>query len=140
MQRLPLHRLLMLASGVALAAAIAAPPLSAQAPKAPDTIILKGAPMGGVKFDHKLHAKDAASCKTCHHPSKPEMPNKSEFQACTDCHSKQPAAAPLKTGKRDAFHDAMAKKGTCIDCHAKEAAAGKKAPVKCQECHKKENA
>jgi hypothetical protein len=41
----------------------------------------------------------------------------------------------MKTTAKLAFHDAMAKKGTCIDCHAKEVAAGKKAPMKCNECH-----
>jgi DnaJ-class molecular chaperone len=45
----------------------------------------------------------------------------------------------MKTPTRGAFHDAMAKKGTCIDCHATGAGKGK-APVKCADCHKKENA
>jgi hypothetical protein len=25
--------------------------------------------------------------------------------------------APMKTSSRDAFHDALARKGTCSDCH-----------------------
>ena len=45
----------------------------------------------------------------------------------------------MKTATQGAFHKAMAKGGTCIDCHTKPAAAGKTAPLKCPECHKKEN-
>jgi hypothetical protein len=130
-------RFLLLGASVAFAGAFTAT-VMAQAPsKAPATIILKGAPTGGVKFTHAAHEK-LTKCETCHHASKPEMPNKTEFQACTECHTKT-VAAPMKTNVRAAFHDPMAKKGTCVDCHAKESAAGKKAPMKCAECHKKEN-
>ncbi len=45
----------------------------------------------------------------------------------------------MKTNSKLAFHDNLAKKGTCIDCHVKQAGAGKKAPVKCVDCHKKSN-
>jgi hypothetical protein len=108
--------------------------------KEPGVVILKGSPQGGVKFDHPAHVKAAGKkCEVCHHPSKPEKPNKTKNQACQDCHTKA-AAAPMKTGARAAFHDPMAKKGTCIDCHVKEGGAAKKMPVKCAECHKKENA
>ena len=124
---------------VALGAAVAVPRLMAQA-KEPATVVLKGSPLGGVKFEHKLHAQDRkVACATCHHASKPAKPMASANQKCTDCHTK-PAVAPMKTATRDAFHDAMAKKGTCVDCHVAEVAKGKKAPVKCNECHKKENA
>ena len=107
--------------------------------KAPGIVILKGNPMGGVKFDHGAHAKHAADkCETCHHASKAEKPAKSAQENCQNCHTKT-ATAPMKTSAKLAFHDSMAKTGTCINCHAKEMAAGKKAPVKCAECHKKEN-
>jgi len=109
--------------------------------KAPDTVVLKGAPMGGVKLDHAKHGKEyGAKCTDCHHASKPEKPKKAEQQKCSDCHTKV-AAAPMKTKYQNAFHDATAKAGTCIDCHAKAIAAGKKAPAagKCLDCHKKEN-
>lgn len=111
----------------------------AQAAKEPGVVILKGAPMGGVKFDHPKHSKTAAAgkCDTCHHASKAEMPAKAEQQKCSDCHTKA-AAAPMKTKLQAAFHDPLAKKGTCVDCHAKDAT--KKAPAKCADCHKKENA
>ena len=114
----------------ALGAASTGYVLSAQAAKEPGTVILKGAPMGGVKFDHTKHTKElGAKCETCHHASKAEMPNKAANQKCTDCHTKT-AAAPMKTKLQAAFHDPMAKKGTCVDCHAKENAGGKKAPLK----------
>lgn len=109
--------------------------------KAPDTVILKGAPAGGVKFDHKKHAgTDQSKCVTCHHASKAEKPSKAAQEKCTDCHTKA-VTAPMKTNTRSAFHDPMAKKGLCVDCHAAEIAKGKKAPApsKCAECHKKEN-
>jgi hypothetical protein len=108
--------------------------------KAKDTYILKGSPLGGVKFEHKLHADRAVNkCDTCHHASKPEKALAQPQQSCTDCHSKT-VAAPMKTITLGAFHKtATAMAGTCIDCHKAENAKGKKAPVKCTECHKKEN-
>jgi hypothetical protein len=113
-----------------------------QTPKPKDTIILKGAPMGGVKFEHKLHSETYAAnkCETCHHASKPEKANTSPQQACTECHTKA-AKPPMKTDKQKAFHNPLAKAGTCIDCHLAENAKGKKAPVgpKSMDCHKKEN-
>lgn len=113
--------------------------LYGQAAKAPaNPIILKGNPMGGVKFDHTAHTKAGAKCEQCHHASKPEMAAKAAQQKCTDCHTKTPTP-PMKTNVKAAFHDAMAKKGTCVDCHAEAVKAGKTAPVKCADCHKKEN-
>jgi cytochrome c5 len=59
---------------VAALALIVGPAIAnAQAPKPPTTVILKGNPMGGVKFDHAAHAKVVVDkCDTCHHASKPE--------------------------------------------------------------------
>src|SRR4051812_42463615 len=59
-------------------------------------------------------------------------------QNCTDCHTKV-ATAPMKTKTQAAFHNPTATAGICIDCHKTSAAAGKKAPAKCADCHKKEN-
>ena len=119
-----------------MGAALVASPILAQT--APDKVVLKGAPMGGVNFDHAKHAKlvGDAKCDTCHHASKAEMPLKSKNQKCQDCHTKT-VAAPMKTKAQAAFHDPMATKGLCVDCHVKEAAAGKKVPAakKCAECH-----
>ena len=139
MQRSFMARALILAAGLALTFAVAGPRVAGQAPKEPDTVVLKGSPMGGVKFAHKAHAAERKiKCETCHHPSKPEKAAKSPNQKCSDCHTKT-VAAPMKTNTRGAFHDAMAKKGSCIDCHVAENGKGKKAPVKCVDCHKKEN-
>lgn len=133
------RRTLVFSMALALGVAFAAPRLIAQTPKEPGTVILKGSPLGGVKFEHTLHSKDRAiKCTTCHHASKPEKALTSPNQKCTDCHTKTPVA-PMKTKTQGAFHDPMAKKGTCIDCHVAEVAKGKKAPVKCNECHIKAN-
>lgn len=105
----------------------------------PGTVILKGAPMGGVKFDHKAHEGRNVKCETCHHAAKPEKAAKSAHQKCQDCHTTTPAA-PMKTKAQAAFHNPTATAGICIDCHKAENAKGKKAPVKCTECHQKANA
>ena len=118
--------------------------ISAQAygqAKPKDTYILKGAPIGGVKFMHKLHQERAANkCKMCHHASKPEKAAKAPQQSCLECHTKPPQAG-MKTGLQAAFHNPLAQAGACIDCHKQENAKGKKAPGpgKCMECHRKEN-
>ena len=123
----------MLVFALIMGVALVAGPVLAQTP--PTTTVLKGNPMGGVNFDHAKHGKLVGDkCDTCHHASKPEKPMKAKAEKCQTCHTKT-VEAPLKTNAKAAFHDAMAKKGTCIDCHVKEAAAGKKAPLKCNECH-----
>ncbi|HXW07543.1 MAG TPA: cytochrome c3 family protein [Vicinamibacterales bacterium] len=137
MQHPAIHRVLGGISALAFALAFGAA-LAGQG-KEPDTIVLKGAPMGAVKFAHKAHtASYGAKCESCHHAAKSEKPAKTPQQACTDCHTKA-VAPPMKTNTRAAFHDPMAKAGTCIDCHQQTAAKGKKPPLKCNECHKKEN-
>lgn len=106
---------------------------------AKDVVVLKGSPLGGVRFAHKLHTDRAGNkCETCHHSSKPEKPATAPQQACSDCHTKV-AVSPMKTKYQAAFHNPMAQSGTCVDCHKAQSAKGKKAPVKCAECHKKEN-
>ena len=108
--------------------------------KAKDTYIMKGSPLGGVKFEHKLHVDriGADKCETCHHVSKPEKPLKAQQESCFDCHTKPPQAG-MKTGLPAAFHNPLAQSGLCIDCHKKGTAQGQKVPVKCTDCHKKEN-
>lgn len=113
-------------------------PIQAQV-KPKESMVLKGAPMGGVKFEHALHVKRVSDkCVTCHHASKPEKPSTAAQQPCMECHTK-PLQAGMKTGRQAAFHDSVARAGLCVDCHKKEIAAEKKAPAKCAECHKKEN-
>jgi hypothetical protein len=58
--------------------------IQAQA-KAPGVVILKGNPMGGVKFDHAAHQKIVGDkCDTCHHASKPEKAMKGKQENCQD--------------------------------------------------------
>lgn len=123
----------------------AAPPVPPQKPAAAepkaavrDVIFLTGSPMGRVRLDHKLHAQRAGnSCTTCHHPSRQQKPATAPQQACSDCHTKTPSP-PMKTRYQAAFHNPTAQSGTCIDCHKAENAKGKKAPLKCAECHRKD--
>ncbi len=127
------------------ASATPAPPEkteSAEPKKVPtqDLFMLRDSPLGVVKFEHKLHQERAANkCETCHHASRPEKPAKAAQQSCFDCHTKPPQSG-MKTGRQGAFHSPTAQAGTCIDCHKTQNTQGKKAPTKCMECHKKENA
>jgi len=126
----------LVASGVLLALAGVRP---AEGVQPQETYVLKGSPLGGVKFEHKLHmARAEGKCQTCHHASKPERPLKAAQEACMDCHTKPPQAG-MTVGLPDAFHKPGATAGTCIDCHKMQDAQGKKAPIKCMDCHKKEN-
>ena len=53
-------------------AAVSGARVYAQAAKPPDSVVLKGAPMGGVKLDHLKHTKEyGTQCVDCHHASKP---------------------------------------------------------------------
>lgn len=118
----------------------AAAPVAKEKKAAPkDVAILKGAAIGAVKFEHKLHVERAGNkCGTCHHASRPEKPGTAAQESCLNCHTRPPAPG-MKTGLPAAFHNAAAQAGTCIDCHKAENAQGKKAPTKCVDCHKKEN-
>lgn len=106
----------------------------AQAPKPPATVTLP-APNGAVTFNHTAHMK-VGKCTECHHASKPQKPTKGQYEKCGDCHTRT-ATPPVTTKLQAAFHNPTATAGTCINCHKKENAAGKKAPVKCTDCHKK---
>ena len=110
--------------------------LAQSAPQSP--IILKGAPLGAVKFDHTAHLRVAGKCDVCHHASKPQKPLMSPQEACTDCHTKPPTP-PVTTSLQAAFHNPTATAGLCIDCHKRQNASGKATPVKCAECHQKAN-
>jgi hypothetical protein len=103
----------------------------AKAPVKP--IILRGAPLGGVRFEH---AKHAVACETCHHPPREPKRISESLHACTSCHTKTPGAG-MKTGRQAAFHNASATTGICIDCHKKSSGAG---PTKCMQCHNKGDA
>ena len=75
-----------------------------------------------VVFPHKAHADRIKNCAECHHKDAA-----GKEQKCFACHKaeKKDKAASLK----DAMHT------KCKDCHAKD--ASKKAPTKCDGCHKK---
>jgi hypothetical protein len=119
--------------------AAAAVPAQPPAARSRDVVVLTGSPMGGVRLEHKLHVERAGNkCETCHHASRPEKPATAPQQACSTCHTKV-AAPPMKTKYQAAFHNPMSQAGTCVDCHKAQNLKGKKAPVKCAECHKKEN-
>jgi hypothetical protein len=128
-----LSRLILVGAVLAFAVPLS---LSAQE-NGPETIILTGSSLGGVMFLHASH-QEMTECASCHHESRPEKPLDTPHQPCAACHIKAPTA-PMVTSIRDAFHDATAKTGACVDCHVTEAAAGKTVPLKCTECHKKEN-
>ena len=102
------------------------------------SILLKSPSMGAVKFPHSAHLKVAGRCEVCHHASKPAKSLKSPEEACTDCHTK-PATPPVTIGLQAAFHNPTATAGLCVTCHQTENSHGKAAPVKCADCHKKEN-
>jgi Class III cytochrome C family len=131
-----LSQLLARLFGLSIVVVLTSSALAQTAPTAP--IILKGAPMGAVKFDHTAHLKVAGKCEICHHPSKPQKPLKLPQEACTDCHT-NPATPPVSTKLQAAFHNPTATSGLCIACHKTEDANGKAAPVKCADCHKKTN-
>lgn len=125
-----------LQSGWLLAVLLGSSAMAQTAPAAP--IVLKDGATGAVKFDHASHLKVAGKCGVCHHPSKPQKPLQSPQQACTDCHT-NPATPPVTTKLQAAFHNPTATSGLCIGCHWTEDANGKAAPLKCADCHKKNN-
>ena len=104
-------------------------------PQGPDTVVLENR-RGKVTFTHRKHAQ-FGECSGCHHASKPEKPLASPRQKCSDCHT-SPAAQPMKTSLRMAFHDTGTSSGTCLTCHNKAAETGKAAPLDCAECHKRD--
>ncbi len=117
----------------------AAKPQEPPRPAPEKPILLAGAPMGGVKFQHSSHSlAQGIQCETCHHPSRPEKPNTTAQQACRSCHTPL-ALPPMKTKLQAAFHNPAGNAGLCLDCHKQSAAQGKNAPTKCLQCHKKEN-
>ena len=82
---------------------------------------------GKVTFNHKAHATKA-KCNVCHHTAKVDG---SDAKVCTECHK---AEKGDKDGKEvPSMKDAAHKK--CKGCHEKD--AEKKAPTKCNDCHKK---
>jgi len=75
-----------------------------------------------VAFPHKAHADRIKNCAECHHKDAA-----GKEQKCFACHKAE------KTGDAVSMKDAMHTK--CKGCHSKDAT--KKAPTKCDDCHKK---
>jgi hypothetical protein len=108
--------------------------LTQEAP--PGVIRMPGSRLAGVTFPHADH-EDRAECVACHHESLPEKPATSEFAPCISCHT-DVAEEPMRTNRRDAFHNARATEGLCVDCHIRETEAGSSPPARCVDCHKEE--
>jgi hypothetical protein len=70
------YRILAVLIGLMLVMAVVA----YAAETAPGTVILKGAPMGGVKFDDKAHEGRGVKCDTFHHAAKPEKAPKAAHE------------------------------------------------------------
>ena len=118
----------------ALAAPVGAQGQDPKEPAGPDTVQYTPE-RGAVTFTHGKHAKQV-ECASCHHDSKPEKPLATPRQKCGACHT-DTVEAPMKTDRKNAYHDTSAKEGVCYTCHKKETEAGKEAPITCSGCHKK---
>ena len=67
---------------------------------AADEVVLK-AKNGDVKFNHKKHSADPASCKTCHGeatPAKLTLDKDTAHKLCKGCHETK-KAGPTKCGE-----------------------------------------
>ena len=91
---------------------------------APEKIVIKEIQKTkpAVTFSHKAHADKIGKCAECHHKNEA-----GKEQKCSECHKAK------KTGDAPEFKEAM--HGKCKGCHSKDAT--KKAPTKCDGCHKK---
>lgn len=97
-------------------------------PPEPISIKIEGAKLPPVNFSHTTHTeKTKVECIICHHKDK----DTNNPEPCIKCHLvKDPKDnAPIA---KDAYHK------NCIDCHKESATKGIVAPVKCNECHKKQ--
>jgi Class III cytochrome C family len=95
------------------------------AANAPESVTIKDVQKSKppVVFPHKVHAeKLGIKCAECHHKDAA-----GKEQSCFACHKAE------KKGDAIAMKDAMHEK--CKGCHSKDAT--KKAPTKCDGCHKK---
>lgn len=80
-----------------------------------------------VLFPHKKHVDmEKAHCGNCHHK------NPNDVKGCYTCHPHEPEKEEVPAYK-EAHH------GLCHPCHKANNKGGKVPPVKCLDCHKKEN-
>jgi len=91
-----------------------------------------------VELSHKKHHEDyKVACTGCHHvyeDGKNVWQQGDHVQKCIECHSpnREEAKAKNVLDLRNAFHK------NCQSCHKDALKEGKKAPVKCAECHVQE--
>ncbi len=89
-----------------------------------------------VEFTHKKHIEEhKVACADCHHvytDGKNVWKQGDPVQKCEECHPTDRKEAKEKNvyDLRNAFHK------NCQGCHKDLVKQGKKAPVKCNECHK----
>lgn len=87
--------------------------------------------IGKVTFSHLKHQERVENnCQFCHH----EVTQENLSEACSNCHKKIVQVTPLGEAMplSNAFHT------KCIACHQKKLKEEKKPPVKCQDCHIKQ--
>ena len=91
---------------------------------APEKIVIKEVQKAKppVTLSHKAHADRIGKCAECHHKDAA-----GKEQKCSNCHK-----AKMEKEK-ESFKEVMHAK--CRECHKKDAT--KKAPTKCDGCHKK---
>ncbi len=97
--------------------------------KMPEEVFLKTncKKMAPPLFKHKEHVdRKIARCGACHH-KKP-----TEIKSCAECHVLEPEEKEVLKYK-DAHH------GLCRKCHKARRKGREGPPVKCTQCHKKEN-
>lgn len=97
-------------------------------PAEPVSVKLEGAKLPPVGFSHIIHTeKTKIDCVKCHHKDKdPKNP-----EPCISCHLVKEVKDNAPVAK-DAYHK------NCIDCHKESVTKGVAAPVKCNDCHKKQ--
>lgn len=116
----------------------------------PETIIMQSleGEFGDVVFDHKMHAKEAKRCGSCHHhigaeetrqcgechaiePSMFSATLVESFLPCKSCHRAFNPGAPRMKSLMVAYH------AQCFSCHSEIGKIGKD-PKGCEElCHEK---
>ena len=97
--------------------------------KIPEEVFLKSycKKMAPVLFHHKEHVdRKMVHCSNCHHKEPKEI------KPCSQCHV--PAPEDKEVPKYNKAHHEL-----CRACHKAHREGGQGPPVKCLDCHKKEN-
>ena len=95
-------------------------PASADAKKAPETVLFDKAKLGTVKFPHKTHMGKVGSCDACHGGDKPLFPQKKTDLKMKDMYAGG-ACGACHDGKEHYGVKAVFKaQGACMKCHKKD--------------------